>query len=160
MTKEKRSNRSDHYQHLLVETAWPNEMLESFSNEESVYKRLNPFSYNDKIAELEDELKREFWRIVNEHLTERQRQVVRYYADGYTQQEIAGKLQVNQSSITKSLNGNVDYKHVSTDKNGGMKKTKKIYGGIKKRIRKLIEQDVKIREILQKISDLRDENWT
>lgn len=145
---EKRRNRSDKYQYLLVETVCPNEMLESFSNEDGVYKRLNPFSYNDDIAELEDQLKKEFWRIVDVLLTPRQREVIRLYADGYTQMEIAKMLNVNQSSITKSLNGNVDYK------NG-----KRIYGGAKKKIRKIIENDDRIKEILKKISELRDENW-
>lgn len=145
----KRQNRSDRYQWVLLETVCPNEMLESFSNEDGVYKRLNPFSYNDDIAELEDQLKKEFWRIVDTLLTDRQKQVIRLYSDGYTQMEIAKMLNVNQSSITKSLNGNVDYKNDS----------KKTYGGAKKKLHKIIESDSKIREILQKISDLRGENW-
>jgi predicted transcriptional regulator len=123
-------------------------MMESFSNEESIQKRLNPFAYNEDILELEDELKRNFWRIVDELLTERQREVIRLYADGYTQMEIAKLLNVNQSSITKSLNGNVDYK------NG-----KKIYGGARKKMKKIIENDKEIREILRKISELRDEEY-
>ena len=57
-------------------------------------------------------------------------------------------LNVNQSSITKSLNGNVDYK------NG-----KKIYGGARKKIRKIIENDDKIKDILQKMADERANKW-
>ena len=57
-------------------------------------------------------------------------------------------LNVNQSSITKSLNGNVDYK------NG-----KKIYGGAKKKINKIIQSDEKIMEILRRIADVREEKW-
>lgn len=148
MSINKRQNRSDRYQHIIVERIVPNEMLESFSNEEGVFKRLNPFSYNDEIADLEDQLKKEFWRIVDTLLTPRQREVIRLYADGYTQMEIAKMLNVNQSSITKSLNGNVDYK------NG-----KKIYGGARKKIRKIIENDERIKDILRRISELRDENW-
>jgi predicted transcriptional regulator len=74
--------------------------------------------------------------------------VIRLYADGYTQMEIAKMLNVNQSSITKSLNGNVDYK------NG-----KKVYGGARKKIRKIIELDDEIKQILQEMADLRDEAW-
>ena len=122
----KRQTRSDHYQWLIVETVCSNEMMEAFSNEDSIYNRLNPFQYNEDLLELEDELKVEFWRIVDTLLTARQRQVIKLCSDGYTQMEIAEMLNVNQSSITKSLNGNVDYK------NG-----KVTYGGTKKKIKKM-----------------------
>jgi len=123
-------------------------MMEAFCNEDGIYNRLNPFGYNEDLMKLEDELKVEFWRVVDTLLTPRQREVIRLYAEGYTQMEIAKMLNVNQSSITKSLNGNVDYK------NG-----KKIYGGARKKIRKIIENDVRIKEILQKMNDVREEAW-
>jgi len=123
-------------------------MMEAFCNEDGIYNRLNPFGYNEDLMELEDQLKVEFWRVVDTLLTPRQREVIRLYADGYTQMEIAKMLNVNQSSITKSLNGNVDYK------NG-----KKIYGGARKKIRKIIENDVRIKEILSQMQDIRDEAW-
>lgn len=148
MEREKRRNRSDAYQWILLETVCSNDMMEAFSNEESIYKRLNPFAYNEEIMELEDELKHEFWRIVETLLTPRQREVIRLYSDGYTQMEIAKMLNVNQSSITKSLNGNVDYK------NG-----KKIYGGAKKKLNKIIQNDIKIKDILRRIQELRDEEY-
>jgi predicted transcriptional regulator len=144
----KRPNRSDKYQFLLLETVCSNDMMEAFCNEDSISARLNPFEYNENLIELEDQLKKEFWRVVDTLLTPRQREVIHLYADGYTQMEIAKMLNVNQSSITKSLNGNVDYK------NG-----KVIYGGAKKKIRKIIELDSKIKDILVKISQVRDEKW-
>jgi len=144
----KRQNRSDRYQWVLLETVCSNEMMETFCNEDSIYNRLNPFEYNENLIELEDQLKKEFWRVVDTLLTPRQREVIRLYADGYTQMEIAKMLNVNQSSITKSLNGNVDYK------NG-----KKIYGGARKKIRKIIENDEKIKEILAKMSEVRETKW-
>lgn len=146
---ERRKNRSDKYQWVLLETACSNEMLESFCNEDSIYNRLTGgFVYDESLIELEEQLKKEFWRVVDTLLTPRQREVIRLYADGYTQMEIAKMLNVNQSSITKSLNGNVDYK------NG-----KKIYGGARKKIRKIIENDDRIKEILVKMRDLREERW-
>ena len=146
---EKRPNRSDKYQFILLETACSNDMMESFPNEDSICNRLSGgFLYDESILELEDQLKEEFWRIVDNLLTPRQREVIRLYADGYTQMEIAKMLNVNQSSITKSLNGNVDYK------NG-----KKVYGGAKKKINKIIQNDENIINILQKINALRDEKW-
>lgn len=145
---EKRKNRSDSYQWILLETVCSNDMMEAFCNEDGIYNRLNPFGYNEGLADLEDQLKEEFWRVVNTLLTARQREVIRLYAEGYTQMEIAKMLNVNQSSITKSLNGNVDYK------NG-----KRIYGGARKKIKKIIEMDDKIKEILFKMREIRDNVW-
>lgn len=145
---EKKQNRSDKYQYILLETTCSNDMMEAFCNEDSIYNRLNPFAYNEDLMDLEEKLKIEFWRVVDTLLTPRQREVIRLYADGYTQMEIAKMLDVNQSSITKSLNGNVDYK------NG-----KKVYGGARKKIRKIIESDTKIKEILEKMSEIRLSKW-
>lgn len=145
---EKRKNRSDSYQYVLLETVCSNDMMEAFSNNDSISARLNPFQYNEDLLELEDQLKKEFWRVINTLLTPRQKEVIKLYSDGYTQMEIAKMLNVNQSSITKSLNGNVDYK------NG-----KRIYGGAKKKIKKIIENDDKIKEILNKMSELREDRW-
>jgi DNA-binding CsgD family transcriptional regulator len=145
---ERRKNRSDSYQYVILESVCSNDMMESFCNEESIYNRLNPFCYNEDLIDLEILLKQEFWRIVDTLLTPRQREIVRLYSDGYTQMEIAKMLKVNQSSITKSLNGNVDYT------NG-----KRIYGGVKKKINKIIENDEKIKEILAKMTALRYEKW-
>ncbi len=123
-------------------------MMESFSNDDSIYSRLNPFDYNEDLLDLEDELKKEFWRIVDDLLTPRQKAVLKLASEGLTQMEIAKKLKVNQSSITKSLNGNVDYK------NG-----KKVYGGSKKKILKIIENDEKIKLILNKMQEIRSSKW-
>ena len=146
--RDRRKNRSDKYQWVLLETVCSNDMMESFCNEDGIYNRLNPFGYDEELLRLEDQLKEEFWRVVDTLLTPRQREVIRLYADGYTQMEIAKMLNVNQSSITKSLNGNVDYK------NG-----KKVYGGARKKIRKIIENDVKIRDILQEMREIRENKW-
>ena len=145
---DRRKNRSSKYQWIILETVCSNDMMESFCNEDGIYNRLNPFGYNEDLMELEDQLKVEFWRIVDTLLTPRQREVIRLYADGYTQMEVAKILNVNQSSITKSLNGNVDYK------NG-----KRVYGGARKKIRKIIESDERIKDILQKMQECREEKW-
>jgi DNA-directed RNA polymerase specialized sigma subunit len=143
-----RKNRSQSYQQLFNEIAYASEVLEAFPNEDGMAKRLNPFAYDDRISDLEDELKKEFWRVVDTMLTPRQRAVIKLYTDGYTQMEIAKALNVNQSSITKSLNGNICYD------SGRI-----AYGGSKKRLKKIIENDDKIKEILRKIAELRDESW-
>lgn len=145
MERIKRKNRSDAYQVYFHESSCSNEMLASFSNDDSMNKRLNPFDYDEDILVLEDELKVEFWRIVDSLLTARQKEVIHLSSEGKTQMEIAKILNVNQSSVTKSLNGNVDYK------NG-----KKTYGGTKRKISKIIQGDKKIIEILNKIKELRE----
>jgi len=127
---EKRKNRSDNYQWVILETVCSNEMMESFSNNDSIYNRLNPFAHDDELVELEEELREEFWRIVDEALTPRQKEVIKLCADGYTQMEIAKNTNVNQSSITKSIHGNVDYK------NG-----RRCYGGTERKLQKIISQD-------------------
>lgn len=145
---EKRKNRSDSYQQIFLETSCSNEMMSSFPNEDSISSRLNPYQYSEDLIDLEDQLKVEFWRIVDTLLTDRQRDVIRLYAEGKTQMEIAKLLNVNQSSITKSLNGNVDYKN-----------NRKVYGGTKKKLNKIIENDEKIIEILKKMAEIRESKW-
>jgi DNA-binding CsgD family transcriptional regulator len=148
INRRERATRSAAYQSLFCESSFPIELLESFSNEDSLYKKLNPFDYNENILLLEEQLRDEFWRLVNTQLTPRQREIIHLLSQGKTQCEVAKELNINQSSITKSINGNVDYK-----------KGKIVYGGSKSRIRKLIEEDERIQSILQKIYDLRNESW-
>jgi DNA-binding CsgD family transcriptional regulator len=135
-------------------------MLESFQNEDSISSHLNPFQYDENLLDLEDQLKEEFWKIVKTLLTPRQREVIELYADGYTQMEIAKILGVNQSSVTKSINGNVDYSidEQSTDESCG-KKTKRVYGGTKKKLQKIISGDSKIKEILDRMAEIRTSKW-
>lgn len=154
---EKRANRSNAYQHLFGEISVAIEILESFNEESSIYKRLNPYGYNEAVAELEEQLRVEFWRLVDANLTPRQKQVIELISiKKLTQQEAAKILGVNQSSITKSLNGNVDYSKRDEKNN----KTKVVYGGSLRRLRKLCQEDEKIKEILEKIAALREETWT
>lgn len=143
-------NRSDAYQSTLLEIAFSHELLDIFDANDSLYSRLNPFAYNDKIAQLEDDLKEELWRIIEENLTARQKEVVRLYASGKTQIEVAKILGVNQSSITKCIYGNVDYKN--KDARG-----KPIaYGGIKMRLAPIVKKDERINKILIEIADIRE----
>ena len=149
---DKRANRSDSYQALYHETRCSNEMMESFGNEDSISVRLNPFQYNEDLIDLEEELKKEFWRIAGT-LTERQQEVLKMLVSGKTQMEIAKALGVNQSSVAKSLQGNIQY---STKDNVT---TKKGYGGSKKRLKKLIDLDPRIKDILDRMAEIRESKW-
>jgi predicted DNA-binding protein YlxM (UPF0122 family) len=139
-------SRSEFYQHLLLESPCSPEMLTEFSDSQSIGGRLNHLNYNEELYELQDKLKDAFWRIIYTQLTPRQREVLRLYADGYTQIEIAKKLHVNQSSITKSINGNCDYR------NG-----RRVYGGAKKKLKRIASKDIEIQAILRRIAEIQDD---
>jgi len=138
-------NRSDRYQHLLVESSCSPDMLTEFSDLRGITGVLNDGNCNEEFMDLKEQLYAAFWRIIKTKLTSRQCEVIELYAQGFTQIEIAKRLNVNQSSITKSINGNCDYR------NG-----KKIYGGAKKKLRRLAAQDLEINEILLKMAELEE----
>lgn len=138
----KKTNRSNGYQHLFTEQLHSYEMLAEFSESQGLVENYKPED-KEMLLDLREDLKKEFWRLAKENLTERQFQVIELLAKGYTQIEIAKQLKVNQSSITKSVNGNCDYR------NG-----RKVYGGAKKKLRKLASNDSQIQEIIAKIADI------
>ena len=155
----KRENRSSHYQQIFAETMCSNEMMASFCNEDSISSRLNPFQYSEDLLDLEDELKKEFWRIVEEELTDRQKEVLRLYAEGLTQTEIAKKLHVNQSSVAKNVGGNQMYSNSDSKTTKTTKTPKRTYGGSKRKLKKIIEIDPRITDILQKMAAIRADTW-
>lgn len=139
-------NRSDKYQHLLVEAPCSPDMLAEFSDFRGLSGQLNAALYDEEMYELQEILKSARWRLIKNKLTSRQCEVIEHLATGLTQIEVAKKLNVNQSSITKSLNGNCDYR------NG-----KKVYGGAKKKLRRLEDLDPEIQEIFERMAELQDE---
>lgn len=140
---DRTKNRSDRYQPLFAELPYSNEMMIEFAESQGL---ANADEYNEEYLDLKEDLMKEFWRLVDSELTPRQSQVIHLLSEGKTQTEVAKILNVNQSSITKSINGNCDYR------NG-----KKIYGGARKKIQKLAEKDEKIQEIIKRITELREE---
>ncbi len=143
---DRTKNRSDHYQHLILESSCSSEMLADFAETDSIYSKLNPFGYNEELLELKDQLKVELWRVINTQLTARQKEVITLYAQGLTQIEIAKRLNVNQSSVTKSLHGNIDYR------NG-----RRVYGGAKKKLKRIADKDEVIQGILKRIAELQSD---
>ncbi len=144
---DRSKNRSDSYQHKIVESACSPEMLMEIADSKGIGAQLNPFGYNEELLDLKDQLKEHFWRLVRTKLTDRQREVIELYCEDLTQTEIAKKLGVNQSSITKSMNGNCDYR------NG-----KRVYGGAKRKIQKIAENDSDIQDILARIKEIQSDN--
>jgi len=151
MTNEnKRSPRSNFYQHLMNEISVPCDLLDSFSTTDNIYKRLNPHAYSETILDLEEQLRKEFWRIIEENLNDKQQKLVKLIAQGMTQQEVAKILGINQSSASKNLTGSKEKLPDGTTR---------MYGGISRKLRAAMENDKVIKDLLAKISDLRDDTW-
>jgi len=142
---DRSKNRSDRYQSLFAELPYSAEMMAEFAEQEGIISRNDP-ELRERYLEAKDRLRIAFWRLVDEQLTERQREVMKLYCECFTQIEIARKLNVNQSSVTKSINGNCDYR------NG-----KRIYGGAKKKLRRLAEKDEEIKGILKELMEINAE---
>jgi DNA-binding CsgD family transcriptional regulator len=137
-----KTNRSNGYQHLFAEQLYSNEMMADFSEAQGLVENYNSED-REQLLVLREELRLAFWALAKANLTPRQYQVIELLAQGFTQIEIAKKLNVNQSSITKSVNGNCDYR------NG-----RRIYGGTKKKLCRLSDKDPKIQGIIAQITDI------
>ncbi len=145
--RERKPCRSDKYQWAILEVSCTDEFMQSFTNNDSIAHQLNPYGYDERIDDLVDELKKLFWEVADGVMTPRQKTILHMRADGYTQMEIADILGVNQSSVTKSINGNTDYKDGR----------QKIYGGAVKKLKKVMDNHPRIQAILTELSELRNE---
>ncbi len=142
------TNRSNNYQHLFNEIVSPPEKITEFSDSQDFGGVLNFCPETKELRlDLKEKLRLAFWRLIDTKLTPRQREVLHILASGKTQTEAAKKIGVNQSSITKSIHGNCDYK-----------KGKKVYGGAKKKLQKLMKEDQEIQEILNQLEELGGED--
>lgn len=148
---ERKAVRSDKYQWVILEVTVSDDHLNSFSNQNGLFHALNPFEYNEEIQILEDELLVEVMKVVNNNLTENQKNIMLMRLDGYTQCEIAKVLGIHQSSVHKSIMGNLDVKKGLTYVH------KKRYGGTIHKLKKLIAQNKRVQQILLEISELREE---
>lgn len=143
---DRTKNRSNNYQWLFTESLCSPEMLTEFSDAQGVTGMMNLTNSSEELLDLQDQLLAAFWRIVDTQLTARQCQVLRLYAKGFTQIEIAKLLSVNQSSVTKSINGNCDYR------NG-----RRVYGGAKKKILRISSKDAEIQSIFKRIAEIKSD---
>lgn len=141
-------NRSDKYQDKFAEISCSHELLDIFQEHDSIYKRLNPHHYNEEVAELEEELREELWRLMRDNLTPRQLEIVTLCASGKTQQEVAKILHVNQSVISKQISYGADFKNDGENS---------MYS-ITYKLRELADTDYEINLILLKIATAREED--
>ena len=143
-----RKSRSDSYQWVINETPVDFQSIESaVGNSRSIYtcSHLHPFNIvtNQQFLELNDSAIARIFQLAKQSFTKRQYEIFDLYLQGKTQMEIAKILDVNQSSITKGLMGNVDYNHKG-----------KRYGGMAKRLANLIVRDNVLRNILKEMKIL------
>lgn len=142
---DRRKNRSDRYQNIFAEQLYSNEMMAEFTEFQGLTVRRDP-ELHEELLDLKDQLFKEYWRLIRLKLTPRQRQVIELYAEGKTQIEIAKILNVNQSSVTKSINGNCDYR-----------KGRRTYGGAKRKLKKIADNDERIQELVAKLAEIQEE---
>jgi len=126
-----------------VEISIDPNLLNNFSNEEGMNAYLSAHNCSEEFQKLRTELLREVLYIVENCLTEKQREVMKMtYLEGKTQNEISNELGKHQTTIHKILQGNIDYNN-----------QKKRYGGALKKIRKLCARNEKIQAILSKMRE-------
>jgi len=122
-------------------------LLNNFANEDGMGAYFNSYSTSEEFQKLKLELYKEVLYIIDNQLTDRQKQVMYMtYLEGKTQNEISIMLGRHQTAIHKTLKGNIDYG------NDG-----KRYGGALKKIRKLCNKSEKIQDILVKMKERHEE---
>ncbi len=140
----RKRNKSDSYQHKIVEiTVYP-VVLNDFPINNGLGAQLNLSKHSDEFYDLKEQLMKEILRIIKNDLTERQTEVITLRLKGKTQTQIADQLGIHQTTVHKLLNGNIDYA------NG-----KKRYGGAIKKLKKICAKDEKVNQILLKMEEFK-----
>lgn len=154
-SKHNETSRSQSYQWRILELPYDftpppprsNTSVHQWSNSDSLYAHINPYQYNEQYLDLKDDLLARFWQLAKNVLTPLQLSIITMYAEGMTQKEIAKKLGVNQSSVSKNILGNTDYSDDTHSKQ---------FGGSMKKLRKAVQEDSIMQEIVEKMKDLRE----
>lgn len=139
--------RSNGYQWVIQECPTSPENISDYSDSQGFSKSINDAEIREELYDINEKLNKAFWRLIETVLTPRQKEVIKLSAGkdprfpgiGKTQVEVAKILNVNQSSVTKSIHGNCDYR------NG-----RKVYGGAQKKLQKAADRDPEIIELLKR----------
>lgn len=126
-----------------VEISIDPNLLNNYSNEDGMNAFLETHACSEEFQALRIELLEEVLYIINNCLTDKQKEVMKMtYLEGKTQNEISSELGKHQTTIHKILQGNIDYSN-----------QKKRYGGALKKIRKLCTTSEKIQNILKRMRE-------
>src|SRR5208337_4016417 len=109
-----------------------------YSNEDSLSANSDSEEYMEAYDKLHKQLLKLFWNLAETILTPHQLEVMEMIADGETQEEIASKLGINQTSVHKSVFGRLIY--------GGDNITRR--GGSVKKMKDAIAKNKKIQNVL------------
>lgn len=144
-----RATRSDKYQYLLLEistdfTPGDGNIATTWSNDHALYQQGGP----EVILEIQDRAIERLWELCSIHLTERQSEILQLLGSGMTQWEAARHLNVNQSSVNKTLNGNQSYENTDNSKPPIR------HGGVEKKIKNACLEDDKFRSIIFELAEL------
>ena len=139
---QERPNISDKYQHLFYESTYDDIVWDMISRRHQSETSLTA-EQKEELYSLDDQLQFCMWLLIDTQLSTKQRAILQMLKIGMTQTEMAEELGINQSSIHKALHGNVDYQ-------GGVVKR---FGGIAKRLEKLIRISPDIHEIMEQIDE-------
>lgn len=139
------SRKSRLYQHKIVEISFDQAKLNNFPTESGIGHVLATNEISEEIKELRETLMDELYNVIHgDFLTDHQKKVLMMRLMGKTQNEIAEHLGITQSAVHKAMHGNIDYKN-----------NKKRYGGIVKKLRKICSNNENIKEVLDKIDNVR-----
>jgi len=127
----------------FIEISIDPNLLNNFANEDGMGAYLNSYASSEEFKQLRGELYAEVMEIINNCLTDKQKQVmIMTYIEGKTQNEISIELGRHQTAIHKTLQGNIDYGNNA-----------KRYGGALKKIRKLCASSDTIQKILDQMRE-------
>lgn len=132
----------------FIEISIDPSLLNNFSNEESITVFFSSHTTSEEFQKLKMELAQEILFLIETKLTKKQQEIIKLtYIEGRTQNEISSLLGKNQSTVSKALQGNIDYRN-----------KRRRYGGAIKKIRKLCASSQKIKDILGKMKEKQEES--
>lgn len=144
MSRAKSNNRSNAYEHIYWELSYNHEDLQALA--EPFHHQFQDHSLQrEELADIRDQLRMEYWRLIDQVLTKRQAAILKLVAAGWSQVEIAKMRGVTQGTIVKSMIGSPDVKR------------NVMYGGSFKKLREAIKTDTVINELIARMRELNQE---
>ncbi len=139
-------SRSDLYQWKLLEIPYHQTHLDSFDNTQDLAGISNPIINKEQLLELQDQLIKRLWELVEVHCTEVQKITLKmYWLQGMTQQEIALARGKSQMTVTKCLNGQY------------YKKSKYHYKGAYGLLKEILNDDSICVDIIKQIDEIKQQ---